>query len=565
MAKMTPQDWLAEIDVALEFRKQYAREEAWETLENMYLHDPQSATAIGNNIIFEMGDVLLSSLSVPDPEFIAQATHPSGVDRAPIVEAVDNWLSGQIYLKRAVERANVNNYLRGKAIVKVGYDSEFGWSPYYDVGIQTATGMTFTQFDKKGKRIEFGPTKPGMPWVASVHPSDFVVPWGTIDLYDAPWCAHRVIRATSDIKADPKYKHTYNLSPTISMKSFMESYRKVGNKFLQNLNSSSYALTNQVRFNVLWEIHDRRDGSVKVVTQDYDDFLRDDVDVLQIRGELPFVAEGFVTHPNSFWSTPLAFYLGQLQKTEFDIELQAEKQRRVNTLKFLMDKNMMTQEEADKFLSSGCGAVGQVDPKGKSIREAIVPAPQGSSLNLAVDSENVMRKARSMIGYGDNQMGNFNVNTRRTAREAMFVQQGASGRSMRRLDCVKSLYIDTMKKVNRMVFSFWKVPKYIMVDSKWVNYTGEEIEGEYSYDLSLSSKRQISKAERKVEAIMMLAQFAQIPGANLEALKRYLIDASSDPAFERLLPSGGSSGMQGNMVSGQQGGANTPPDMGAAQ
>ncbi len=50
MAKLSPTDWQVEIDNGLEFREKFAREDAWKQLENDYLNDIDSNTALGSNL-----------------------------------------------------------------------------------------------------------------------------------------------------------------------------------------------------------------------------------------------------------------------------------------------------------------------------------------------------------------------------------------------------------------------------------------------------------------------------------------------------------------------------------
>ena len=130
---LNPEDWMVEIDNGLEYRRQFGKEDAWNQLELDYTNDPSGHAAIGPNLIYSMGDSLLSSLSVPDPEILLTPEHKSFVDRAPVVESVDNWLIRKLKIKSEVEDAILNSYLFSRAILKIGYDSEFGWSPYHDL------------------------------------------------------------------------------------------------------------------------------------------------------------------------------------------------------------------------------------------------------------------------------------------------------------------------------------------------------------------------------------------------------------------------------------------------
>ncbi len=536
MNMLSPEEWMTEIDNGLEYRRQFGREDAWNKLELDYTNDENSDCTVGPNLIYSMGDSLLSSLTVPDPEILLSAEHPSATTRMPTLEAVDNWLIKKLKLKYAVEDSTINSYLTGRAILKIGYDSEFGWSPYYDIGKgNNLMGMTLTQFDKKGKRIESANTSPGMPWVSAVSSNDIVVPWGTKSIDDAPWIAHRVIRLNDYIKRDPKYKNTGRLEPQVSMESFMDSYGHVmaKDRRASNTTNSSYNENTKSVFNVLWEIHNKMTGKVLVISPDYDRYIRNTVDALQIAG-LPFVSTTLVKHPRSFWSTPQAYYLGQIQRTQYDISLQEEKQRRINTLKFLGSKKAMSEEQINKLISGDVGAVGMVDGT-QPLNELFMAFPQGNNLDFVMQSNANRGNARDMIGFSRNQLGEFDDSSRRTAREATFVQEGSQLRTSRRMSAVTDLYIEAIKKINKIIFRYWKLPRHMMVGSEWVKFTGEELEGDYLYDVTLSTKRHLSMAQRKVESIQMIAQLAQIPGVNLAAMKQYVIDASGDPAFSDML------------------------------
>ena len=535
---LSPEEWMTEIENGLKFRELFGREAAWTKLEQDYLNDISSDTALGSNLVFSMGDTLLSALNVPSPEVSVVSEHPAGVDRAPIVESWDNYLIRKLKLKREALRATLHTYLYGRAIWKLGYDSMFGYSPFFDTGtVNRPSGMTLTQFNKKGNRIEFGNVSPGMPWCLAVSPHDVVVPWGTTYIDTAPWVAHRVVRLNSAIKSDPKYKNTSRLEPQISMEAFVDTYLRTGGakrKARDYKTQSTHAENTRVLYNEIWEICDRSDNTIKVISLDYDRFLRDDIDAIQVVCGTPYVSESFVIHPRFFWSTPLAHYLGRLQKKEFDIELQAEKQRRINNLKFISAKGFMGRDKLNRLISADVGAIEEADVT--DIQNMIQAFPQGSNLEFTMMSRENRQDAREAVGFSRNQMGEFDASSRRTAREASFVQAGASRRESLRGDVVSGLYLGAMPKLNQITFAFNQRPMYALVGREWIEFTGAEVEGDYLYDISLASKRNLSRAQRKVEAMMTAIQFMQLPGADLGQIYEYLKDAANDPAFERLIP-----------------------------
>jgi hypothetical protein len=395
--------------------------------------------------------------------------------------------------------------------------------------------MTFTQFDKQGNRLEYNDYQPGMPWARPVNPKDFVVPWGTKELEDASWVAHRVVRLNSALKKDPKYSNTKNLEPQISMEEFLKADMRSmsqANRRSERLSVKSQKQNNFAVFNELWEIRDRRTGEIIVVTKDYDKFLRKDLDALQLYG-LPFVASNFIPGSRSFWTTPQAYYLGGLQRDQCDTAVQAAKQRRINILKFLYKKGSITNDQLTKFLSGDVGAAGEVEGNPK---DAITPFLQQSSFNYQIDSNNIQGDAKEMVGFSKNQAGEFEGG-RTTAEEVRTVQGGANKRENRRVTCVRHMYTETIRGMNNFIFTFWTKPRGILQNNKEINFTGEELRGQYAYNVALSTKRNVSVAQRKVEALSIGMQFMQM-GLPPEQILPYIIDAANDPAFEKLLSAG---------------------------
>lgn len=549
------QDWFDQIDAGLEYRRIFAREDSWRKCEANYLNEPSGHTAIGPNLVFEMGDALTSILTVPDPEFVITPTRSRSVPMAPIVEAVDNTFIEELRLKRYIEVAILRGFVYGNIILKIGYDSEFGWSPYYDIGGEQLLGMTFTQFDKRGRRIETPDTKPGWPWVRPVLPHDFVVPWGTMFLEDAPWAAHRIVRHVNYFKRDPKYKNTTNLTPQINMKDFMESYLSTGMQKQQSRKhrKANVSAVQDPEYVVAWEIVDRMKGERLVISRDHPSFLRKAPDAIQMACGMPFI-DGSLNIPlRSFWCVAPAYYLGQHQKEQFDISLQATKERRINILRFLYRKNAIDQKEFNRLMSADVGAAAPVETT-FPLKEVIAPVNQYTNYDYVHQSESNRRNARSVAGMSRNQMGEFDQSTRRTASEAKIVQAGSGRRTSKRGQVVQSLYTGTIKKCNGLIFDFWTVPREVMHKDGFEMVTGEMLKGNYLYDVSLNTKRAISRAERKVEALMLMGQIMAMlgPGLNPQALYQYLIDASGDPSFESILaPGAGRLGGQGGGAKGQ--------------
>jgi hypothetical protein len=139
-------------------------------------------------------------------------------------------------------------------------------------------------------------------------------------------------------------------------------------------------------------------GNLKVISFDFDRFLRNDPDAIQAACGMPYVSGTFVNHPRYFWSTPLAHYLGMIQKTEYDIALQAAKQRRVNILKFITAKNFMSKDKMNQLLSADVGAIAEADTTDVG-SDKIMAFPQGSNLEFSLMSRENRQDAREAVGF----------------------------------------------------------------------------------------------------------------------------------------------------------------------
>lgn len=542
MEERTVSEWLDELTSALEYREILGYEDSWNTLEDCYYCEKDSMASVGSNLIYSMGDTLVSSLTVPDPEILLSPEDILSVEAAPIAERVVNNLiqPGKVNLKHHAELATLNGYLNSKMILKLGYDSEFGWSPTYDYGtLEKPFGFTQTQFDKKGNRIEYMNTVPGMPWVSVVQPHDFLVPWGTgFDIDNAPWVAHRIIRETGYFKKDPKYINTQRLEPQMTMRDFMNSY-SAGSKYYRNRyantnkNTSFYNSKGEVIFNEVWEIHDRMSQKIFCVCFSHDKFLRKDKDALQDAiGGFPFVAASFIKSSRHFWTPPLAYYLGAHQAEINDIHIQATKQRRINVAKFLMLDDAMEETELQKLMSGDVGAVAKVKPRVKDIRQVFAQFPSTSNYELYNEQEVVRRNGRDAVGYSRNQMGEFDASSRRTASEAMYVQQGSMGRTSSKEDAVKHLYTETARKLLMIVSKLWTTPRPILVGREWFQFTGAQIRGKFNFKCDLQTRSNMSKAQRTMYAMQMMMQFAQFPNVDLAKMEQHIMAMVNDPSFD---------------------------------
>ena len=538
--ELTVEEWTSELDRGLDFRRRYGLEDSWAELEALFYNVHGTNIIAGPNIIASTGDSLLSELTVPQPYVSLQARQPGLGEGVKVLENIDNTLIQAQHVAEEMETANLHAFLWGKGIIKIGYDSEFGWDPKYEFGQQEGIGFTLTQFDKKGRRLEFASrTKPGTVWFAACLPHDIIVPYGTFRLRNAEWIAHRIVRHVDDVKADSKYENTKNLVPTMSREDFVKSYMTVVKPYRigQALNQGgSEGDRKKVEFVEMFEIHSARTGKIKVIATGHKKFLRNGVDGLQLDG-LPFVDIGYVPAARSFWVTPDAYYLKQDQAELSDIALQAQKQRRASVLKFFYNEDAIEKNELELVLSRVVGPAVRINPGGAaSIRDAVMPfTAANNNPMLQNDAEYIRRGARERVGFSRNQAGEFEQSGRRTATEVREVGASSDTRlSRRQLVGVARGYIDLIRKTNEIIFAYWTTPRWTEVGGEWVKFLGPELRGDYAYTLSFSSEPVPSLERRKMIAMQLYAQLSQDPFIDQMKLREYLVGSFNDVELREL-------------------------------
>jgi len=528
----TPEDWLEAISDGLEYRRRFGLEDKWGEFEAIYYNTHQSMMNDGPNIFLSQGDAMLSTLTVPTARIKVKPTKPEEVTTAPLVESLDNTLLRELNVADEVDSAALHAYLFGRGFLKIGYDSEWGYSPEHDLGGSLQLGATLTQLNRSGsRRIEYdSAVTPGSPWVRAVMPHDIVVPWGAKDIESTPWIAHRVVRKLKDLRSDQKYSVPRDLNPQISMQDFHDSYnsaqaKKIGKK----LN------TKEAEYIELYEIHDRCTGMIYCVTWDCDRFLRKETNALQINNALPFTGLGFTPRTRSFWTTPDVYYLYYIQNELSDTAVQRTKQRRISTLKFLYDDGVISEEELAKILSPEVGVAAKIEG-GQEIGKALAPINYAPNQQLANEEELLRANAREQIGFSRNQLGEY-TGGRKTATEVGEVSSSSRLRMSRRGLQVKRLYEDTIRRVNNILFRYWSIPRYVPLlgaqrTQTWQAVNGPLLSGAYDYGIEFVEAQEL--AQRKFTALQLYAQLAQDPGVDPIGLRDWLCSQVNDPAFERI-------------------------------
>ena len=514
------------------------------------------------NIVHSMMRGMVPNVYFRNPYINVTSTARPGSDiQAKVVEAIDNWLLGELGVKSTFKTMVQDAYYTDRGICKIGYDGIWG-----DVKgdltvlerIANTLGIPLTHWSKDGKeRVEYNVNvKPGMPWAERIIPDVFIVPFGVRTLDDCPWVDHVVLRPLSDVKDDRKYTNTKELEGT-----HMEILHKdaARSNFYKEL--TSYADMVEIH-----EIRDFKRKEIKAFVPGYDKWIRPPAeDVLQIEG-LPFVDFTFNEDGEYYWG-PSDVQIMEPQQLEInEARTQAMLHRRIALVKFIVEAGMIEDVEIDKMLSEMVGPVVKVkgDPSHViSMLQPHIPA------DLTQWVELIRGDVRELLGQGRQQLGEAPAG-RRTAEEMRNVQMASDTRMDERRDIVADALVKMMRKINQIVFERWTTDKVVQVvgyDAAryWVSYKGAENRGEYSLRVDVESMTPKTKMMKKREIVELIQALSKNPRANVDYLMQMLLKeyewADAMKIFPQAQETMGQPMPQQQFAQQQQGLINNPAEL----
>ncbi len=499
-----PNDWQDAITLGKTFREKYGEDKRWPEWREYYQGDYGDGL-VPVNLVFSNGKIMIPKTYFRNPRVKVIPKKHTAWYSSRVVEAVDNHLIREMGFKYQIKAMIEDVYTAGTTFGKVGYDSQYGYFPDMDELI----GEDNTQETVKGsgsksriERTEYNVNvKPGNPWFLWTPAEDIVVPYGTLksgapEITDIPWIAQRVIRRLEDVKDDPKYKNTDDLQA--GLRSDTRLSREIPSEMDEE-------------YVELWEIRDLKRKRIYVIADNYDKYLVDEEDLLQIEG-FPYVRLIFNTHPRYFWGISDIKNLEPAQLAINNINTILLHHARVSLKKFIGMEGSISDAELKKLLDEQSGSYVKV--KGASLQEAI------KELNLTIPQDlftikNEYRKdLRELVGYSRNEAGEFDQSTRRTATEATLVKQGSETRSSERRDIVADVVEKAISKINQIIFERWDSDRVIDIVGEdgikyWVQYSAEDIVGEYDIQINAEEAQVIDTDKITQDAIALLQQFGQ--------------------------------------------------------
>jgi hypothetical protein len=480
-----------------------------------------------------LGRALVPQLYFKAPTIIVRPRKPAFVNTAKILESVDAWLVDHIGFKQQLKMMILDAYVVNIGVGKVGYHSISTELPTpSDESTEAVAEFlgekpeTIVEEMARRRWSYHDYIKPDSPWFLRIRPQDILVPWGFCDEHEAPWVAFRVIRPLDDVKHDPVYHGTRNLQPNV--KPDVGAAAVISPNLFGNVGT-------RAEFVELFEIWDKRDGTIRVLSMDHDRWLRNEEHNMEISG-VPCVVLRFNPDGEDFWGVS---DVEQIHKQQVELNENRTHEivtKRLANVKGIVDTNVVPEEELTKLEQGRPGAF---------IRSSGSPQAAFASFRFEIPpdlfrvDEIIDKDFREIIGFSRNQSGEFDV-PRRTATEAQIVREHFMLRADERRDMVADLIAETFRdKIHPLIFQNWSAERVIQVTALggWIRFTGEQIRGDYDVYVVADSVLPLSKAQEQQMAVAAFNLFRGDPRIRQRELYMQVLSRFRDlvPDPESLL------------------------------
>jgi len=547
----------------------------WREVREYYLNRRPTA-GIGINLLFAIGRAMIPQLYFKSPTISARPSpgrmsDPAARLKAKIVEAVDTQLIEQNSLKSQYKLGILDCYRFNISVLKHGYatiGTELPETAKKDqplngdvhpaveellgeLGFPQAT-ETDALIDEKLRKYSYhGLIHPDSPWSLRTPPEDFLVPWGTRNSHEAPWCAFVCRRPLEDVKADPVYKKSVTADFKANWGVGLDS--GTSQLYLPFRDKAAYPTQYRQReffdegWLIFYEIWDKREGRVMALTLDQgEDFMRHEEHNLPIG--LPVSIMQFNEDGEDFWGLSDAAAILPLVKELNETRTIEMGHKKITLLKLLIDKNVIDAADRTKLASDQIAPIILTDGPPQQAAMILNPSMSRDLFNI---SEVTRDDIREVIGFSRNSLAEFEV-SRRTATEANIVQQNLMLRGDERRDLMADHITDSFRtKTNPMIFKFWKTPRYIEVTGIPfpVTFIGSGLKDDYALKIAADSTIPVSKAVAKQEADIVFKTMKGDPNvAQAELYRFYLEQFDSVPVEQLLIPPEQAAALQMQMM-----------------
>jgi hypothetical protein len=526
--------WFQRVELATKFRDSDGRKSAWKNMKRYYRNffDDKSVSV---NLIFSHGRQLIPMLYFKNPVVECTGLWRGWERRAKLQEAVDNMLLQEMRVKEQLKLIIQDAYLYDYGVRKVGYDSQFGYDPTASLwkAVFAELGVTLGEEEL----VEFNTyVISELPFFLRVPPRRFLVDpdveGPTLDT--AEWCIEEFYRPLEDVKEDDRYTIPKELRASHFLSTDSSGNVVVSPK-TQGYPKEAGTSKSDVERLKMYEIWDKRKQKVLVLADGCDAFLREQEDVWGLKNFFPYDKLSFNPISDEHYSVSDAMYVERQQLDYNDVKTQEAFHRRRANTKFLGKQGMIDPAEKDKLMSGE--PMAYVETNGVPGQDVITITPS-MSRDIFAGAQEIRQDFQEILAMGRNQLSQ-EMGKRKTASEAMIIQQYTELRSDERRDMIADFLLRVVYDVNRLIYKFKDTEDIIKLvgpeGEEWETWSGERLEGEYAIRMLPNSMLPMTKEMYRQKIERLLQIHAANPYINQKELTRLHLDSFEEFDTNKLL------------------------------
>jgi hypothetical protein len=526
--------YVEKIDKCRRWREQEQYDEVWRRLIDLYKgkHWPATTSTksdlIAVNLAFSTVNVIAPSVAVNYPKVVVQATTPENRDRAAFVEAVTNYLWKHHDFRTPFRRAVKDFLIFGHGWIKTGWKfveqeeaiDDFERDQMFGSALSEVDAFATVTPDLAGSLPspeEVAANIPStvmrvvedQPFVERISPFDMFVDPSATCIEDARWLAQKVIRPLADSQADKRYKPsarrrlvangTYGTTPD----AVSENERW---EFLED----------QV---VIWEFYDIMANTVAIYADNADEFLVDPTAMPYAAGQ-PFTMLRNYDVPGEFYP------IGDLESIEsLQLELDKTRSQLMNdrkryARKYLYHERSFGPEGREALESEEDGRMVPVVDENKPLSEVVVPMPQVPiSPEIYAYSDIIEQDINTVSGISEYARGAM-PEIRRTATEASIIADAQNARAADKLAIIEIGTAMVARRIIQLLQQFMTGEQMARVtirgEDQFVNYSREDIIGEYDFSVEAGSTQPMNDTIRKQQAVSLMNAIGPLVGTVID-------------------------------------------------
>ena len=471
--KLSPQEKKIKelIQVCFDFKDRNKWLETGERLldayKGKYFRKEPTADEFVYNSTFANVNLLLPNLALSNPYIRVNPINPTFVRETIMgeTETIDNIKASKTMEAGINHEFKVTNCL--KEFQKAIQDSFF-----WGFGV-IKNGYSFETISNEDEETIRKDTTFG----TRVNPRDIGFHPLATSTSDAPVIVQRIVTTKSNLKKNDSYEHIDKLKPSVP-KHLQDKMMRIDTK--------------DSEFVTLWEVHDQEHDLI--YTFGGEDRL------LMWKRENPYSFKGshfsmlkFSSDPDEFIGIPLLFMVEDQSQAMNEILTKLINHLHMFAGQVIYQKGAIDDDDIKRFERGGQGSLLRVNDKNQI--EKHPPLPMGGDyINSLSVFQGLMDRT---LGIPDFQRAASNQ--RKSASEAAFIQGDVNVRREYLLSVVKELFLDSINKKAYLMQEFFDKKRSILsegiFDQDFIEYTKEDIQGEYQFDFDLTTLKGANSTE----------------------------------------------------------------------